>query len=367
MKGRHLVHELRTAVHLRIENSFLEMHLERERLWLAVLQQLMYEADLSDVCTPLSVDFAINMDEVYQHGWACVVAGMFQGPSTAGPRKIESICCGATSSTVLLAGGEVWTFGWGDCGQLGQGTCSNSPKAKRITRYQLGANAMQRSPVSNVYVKKIACGDEHSVLLSDSGDLFTFGSNSWGQLGQLINTGVKRNFSMTPKSLNLTRPVTDVACGGYHTAVILDGGTILSWGSWNMQRPDPDDLWMPKRIMKSPHASRAIQCGRAFTAVISHDGEVWVWGSNQNSQLGLGSILKEAPRPTRILWAPSLGRVKISEGAASPKVLDGARVLLATNKVSTGRILKRRSDGKFMIEPMTVSNWIKWLERTFTP
>ena len=35
-----------------------------------------------------------------------------------------------------------------------------------------------------------------------------------------------------------------------------------------------------------------------LTAVISHDGEVWMWGSNQNCQLGLGSTLKEAPRPT---------------------------------------------------------------------
>ena len=348
MKGRHLVHELRTAVHLRVEKSFMEMHLERERLWLAVLQQLTYEADLPEVCAPLSVDFAINMDEVYQNGWASVLANMFQGSSTAGPRKVESICCGATSSTVLLAGGEVWTFGWGDCGQLGQGNCSNCAKAKRITRFQLNANAMQRSPVSNVYIKKIACGDEHSAILSDSGDLFTFGSNSWGQLGQQSNTGVKRNFSTTPKSLKLSRPVTDVACGGYHTAVILEGGTILSWGSWNMQRPEPDDLWMPKRIMKSPHASRAVQCGRTSTAVISHDGEVWMWGSNQNCQLGLGSTLKEAPRPTRILWAPRAGRARAPGEASSPATL-GARVLFTDDESRTGRI-KRINDGKYMIE-----------------
>ena len=333
-----------------MEKSFLEMHLERERLWLAVVQQLMYEADLTEVCTPLSVDFAINMDEVYQQGWASVIAGMFQGSSTTGPRKIESICCGSTSSTVLLAGGEVWTFGWGDCGQLGQGNCSNCPTAKRITRFQLNADAIQRSPLSNIYVNKIACGDEHSALLSDSGDLFTFGSNSWGQLGKQNNTVVKRNFSATPKSLKLSRPVTDVACGAYHTAVILDGGTILSWGSWSMQRPEPDDLWMPKRIMKSPHASRAVHCGRAFSAVISHDGEIWIWGSNQNCQLGLGNSLKEASRPTRVLWAPSAGRTTRQDGYISPTVEAGTRVVHTVGDGTIGRVLKRRSDDTYTIE-----------------
>lgn len=193
------MHELRTASHLRAEQSFLEMHQERERLWLAVMQQQIYEADLVEVCTPLCVDFALNMDEVYPQGWASVLADLFnkQAPNF---KKISKLACGATSTTVLLEGGEAWSYGWGDCGQLGHGNYNNSPVARKIMRYSNVDIGLQQSHVSNsVFVKTIASGDEHTAILSDAGVLYTFGANSWGQLGVPYNTQVKRNVSSHPR------------------------------------------------------------------------------------------------------------------------------------------------------------------------
>ncbi|CAL9698436.1 unnamed protein product [Knipowitschia caucasica] len=30
---------------------------------------------------------------------------------------------------------------------------------------------------------KVACGDEHTAVITDNGKLYVFGSNNWGQLG----------------------------------------------------------------------------------------------------------------------------------------------------------------------------------------
>ncbi|KAL5010364.1 hypothetical protein ScPMuIL_012669 [Solemya velum] len=37
--------------------------------------------------------------------------------------------------------------------------------------------------VRNDRVCQVACGDEHTCLVAESGRVFTFGSNDWGQLG----------------------------------------------------------------------------------------------------------------------------------------------------------------------------------------
>lgn len=56
--------ELRTNVQMLSEKSFLGMQLERERLWLAVLQQAICERDNATVSFPLCIDLAVNVEEV---------------------------------------------------------------------------------------------------------------------------------------------------------------------------------------------------------------------------------------------------------------------------------------------------------------
>lgn len=278
------------------------MQLERERLWLAVVQQGSYEADVALVSAPLCIDLAVDVDEIYVQGWSRVLAEALVAQDGSPGGRIKAICCGATSTAVLTSRGEVWTFGWGDRGQLGQGSCLNSPAMRRIARFQFVGSTVHRPMLSQVFIRKVAAGDEHTILLSEKGEVFAFGSNSWGQLGLASHatSTSSRNFSTLPRLVQLNRSTVDVACGSCHTAALLDGGVILTWGSWDLVRPEPDDLWMPRRVQNCPHVSRSIACGRHYTLVHAHDGHIWAWGSNQLGQLGLGEQVAASRKPARV-------------------------------------------------------------------
>ena len=44
-------------------------------------------------------------------------------------------------------------------------------------------NSPNKFWIRNDKVTQIACGDEHTCLVAESGRVFTFGANDWGQLG----------------------------------------------------------------------------------------------------------------------------------------------------------------------------------------
>jgi len=115
-----------------------------------------------------------------------------------------------------------------------------------------------------------------------------------------------------------------------------------------------DDLWMPKRPFKTPNAARSIHCGRSFSAVLGHDGQVFTWGSNLNGQLGLGRSIAASSKPMRVQWAPGVGMNRPNKSGTN--LNQGIRVLVqmtdgSSGPGSLGRVLKRRaSDGRYQIE-----------------
>ena len=54
--------------------------------------------------------------------------------------------------------------------------------------FTFGKSKFAENAPSKFWIKKdlivqLSCGDEHTAVVTDSGRLFTFGSNEWGQLG----------------------------------------------------------------------------------------------------------------------------------------------------------------------------------------
>ncbi|XP_041463247.1 E3 ubiquitin-protein ligase MYCBP2-like isoform X4 [Lytechinus variegatus] len=85
-----------------------------------------------------------------------------------GQTSIKQIACGLHHSVVLLENGEVFSFGLGNHGQLGQRDSAN-----------------RSSPVKMAIderVTQIAAGSSHTVLLTETGRVFTCGSFQKGQL-----------------------------------------------------------------------------------------------------------------------------------------------------------------------------------------
>ena len=81
----------------------------------------------------------------------------------------------------------------------------------------------------NIKILKIACGFNHSALLSYSGYLYTMGSNEYGKLGVGADKSLKKNIPCLVYDLQ-DDLITSVSCGWYHTAAVTEEGKLFTWG-----------------------------------------------------------------------------------------------------------------------------------------
>lgn len=136
-------------------------------------------------------------------------------------KSISAIAAGANHTLVLSADGEMFSWGNGTNGALGNGasTDSNIPVAVDTS-----------GVLSGKIITSISCGADHSVALASDGTLFAWGANDHGQLG--IGTTVMCN---TPVAVNMSgalagKSVVSIQAGGYHTLALTSDGMIFAWG-----------------------------------------------------------------------------------------------------------------------------------------
>nr|XP_027195486.1 E3 ubiquitin-protein ligase MYCBP2-like [Dermatophagoides pteronyssinus] len=87
---------------------------------------------------------------------------------------IVQISAGLHHSILLTDKNEVFTFGSNQFGQLGVGDLENRFQPTKI----------DLEFVCKGYIKQIAAGSNHSILLTSLGEVITFGNNQQGQLGR---------------------------------------------------------------------------------------------------------------------------------------------------------------------------------------
>ncbi|MBN1626726.1 MAG: hypothetical protein JW944_09400, partial [Deltaproteobacteria bacterium] len=127
------------------------------------------------------------------------------GVSYSSKDVTASIAAGLYHSLFLKANGTLWTMGYNNNGQLGDGTTNS-----RSTQSQVAEGVAQ-----------VAAGNVHSLFIKSDGALWVTGWNRNGQLGD--GTTVNRN--------NPVRVATDVkqaAAGVFHSLFVKTDGTL--WG-----------------------------------------------------------------------------------------------------------------------------------------
>uniref|UniRef100_A0A8C5MMK1 HECT domain-containing protein n=1 Tax=Leptobrachium leishanense TaxID=445787 RepID=A0A8C5MMK1_9ANUR len=137
-----------------------------------------------------------------------------QTPNQARPQIVMSlhgmplvqVTAGGSQSFALSMLGTV--FGWGrnNAGQLG--FRSDISKDGIFKPYAVRS-------LRNLGVAYISCGDEHTAVLTKEGNVYTFGDDTYGQLGQR-----SRNTTSVPQIIDEYKgQVSRIACGSYHTLI----------------------------------------------------------------------------------------------------------------------------------------------------
>ena len=201
-------------------------------------------------------------------------------PTSAGGSTWAQISHGGRHAAAIKTDGKLWTWGRNTYGQLG-----HNDTTQRNTPTQLGTATSW---------KRVSCGgrtttNAFTAAIKTDGTFWTWGRNSYGQLGH--NHSSQRN---TPTQLGTATTWTQLSCGGHHMAGIKSDGTLWLWGKNSYgqlgirRRGSSHHRSTPVTTFVGGTNWRQVSCGREFTLAVKTDGTLWVWGRNNTRQLGLG-------------------------------------------------------------------------------
>lgn len=207
-------------------------------------------------------------------------------------KTIIQITCGDYHSLALSKGGELFAWGQNSHGQLGIGVMCPSVPTPQIVEHLAGVPLVQ-----------ISAGEAHSMTLSMSGNVYSWGKNDLGQLG-LGHTENKDSPCLIEALDN--QKVEFVACGGSHTALLTQDGQLFTFGAGKYgqlgHKSKRNEL--KPRLVTALVANRVTQiaCGRWHTlAYILGLGKVFSFGCGKEGQLGShGTQNQLAPLPVRL-------------------------------------------------------------------
>jgi len=129
--------------------------------------------------------------------------------------RIVSVAAGADHNLALDENGGVWVWGRNDSGQLGKNTRA------------LGV-AADRAPVQIISsgAKAVAAGYAHSLVLMQNGTVQGFGRNTLGQAGQNSAT----TYAKVPTPISGLSGIRSISAGTDSSFAITESGQLYSWG-----------------------------------------------------------------------------------------------------------------------------------------
>ena len=239
---------------------------------------------------------------------------------------------------------ELWSWGDNSYGQLGIN--STIGKSTPVTTFAGGANW-----------KSVSCGFQHTAAIKTDGTLWTWGINTFGQLGD--NTTTRRS---TPVTTFLgENNWKQVSGGGSHTVAIKTDGTLWTWGYnafGQLGINATTTRTTPVQVFGSATNWKQVSGGGSHTVAIKTDGTLWTWGYNYNGQLGINATTQRNTPVTTFLGGSDWKQVAAGGNHTLAIKTDGTLWTWGYNVVGQ---LGINTSGTDILTPVTTfvggSNW----------
>ncbi|XP_061463962.1 alsin isoform X2 [Rhineura floridana] len=169
-------------------------------------------------------------------------------------------------------------------------------------------------------VLQAGLGVSHGVLLTDDGEVYSFGKLPWRV--ELEDAYI--NCPILEKALNGQHVVT-VAAGSFHSGAVTEGGEVYMWGGnsagqcavagqASVREPQPVCISDSEASHPLPIRILQLACGEEHTLALSLSREVWAWGSG--CQLGLITSTFPVTKPQKVEYLAGRVVLQIACGAS---------------------------------------------------
>ncbi|XP_030936054.1 ultraviolet-B receptor UVR8-like [Quercus lobata] len=194
--------------------------------------------------------------------------------SGLGSRRVKAIAAAKHHTVVATEGGEVFTWGSNREGQLGYPSVDTQPTPRRVSSL--------RSKFFSV-----AAANKHTAVVSETGEVFTWGCNREGQLGYGTSNSAS---NYTPRVVEYLKGkvFSRVAAAKYHTVVLGADGEVCTWGH---------RLVTPRRVVIARNLKKggttilkfhrmeqlhvvAVAAGMVHSVALTDDGAIFYWVSS---------------------------------------------------------------------------------------
>ncbi|PVU93588.1 hypothetical protein BB561_003182 [Smittium simulii] len=247
---------------------------------------------------------------------------------------ISQISCGREHTLLLSTTREdntclLYSFGNNSHGQLGLLQKSADTLKASLSNKNLLIQKVS-APYSNI--EQIACGLDHSIILTKRGELFTFGWNADGQLGN--NTD---NSSHQPCNISnyFDSKVLSVSTSTDLNFALTQNNQLYVWGNGeymnNMLQSTQDKIVIPTKVDFDFGQIMSFAAGGAHSLVANNHGEVFICGYGA---LGFGSSEIRLSTPTKIPHLKDIVSVYASTDYSAAKDANGKYYIWGLNNKS---------------------------------
>ncbi|KAM9319509.1 regulator of chromosome condensation isoform 2-T2 [Gastrophryne carolinensis] len=246
------------------------------------------------------------------------------------PEKVVQVSAGDSHTAALTEDGRVFLFGSfrdnnGVIGLL-------EPMKKSVVPIEVHIDAP---------VVKIASGNDHLVMLTIDGDLYTCGCGEQGQLGRVperfTNRGGRKGLDrlLVPQCIRLKvkgcgRVVfEDVFCGAYFTFAVSQEGHVYGFGLSNYHQlgtKTTSSCFAPKNLTSFKNTTKSwvgFSGGQHHTVCLDSEGNAYSLGRAEYGRLGLGENAEEKSEPTLIHGLPKIASVACGASVSYAVSQDG--------------------------------------------
>ncbi|KMQ89163.1 rcc1 and btb domain-containing protein 1, partial [Lasius niger] len=244
-------------------------------------------------------------------------------------KKIVHIACGSMFNMVVTDKGEL--YGWGDNKRsqiLVNNTTSHSTNfgfgipAYDLHLYDFYVNCAfynsylyprKITAISGKVIVKVACGFEHTLVLTDEGKIYAWGKNDRGQLGVNNNLGIS-----APIMVNVPELVSDIAAYDNLSVAVSNNKTVYIWGDYfgeSIAIPIPTGFSTIHNAFSTMRAMRK-------PLIVSMNSDV---DEVLNLLESLGTLFDDPTKTRNVRHEEQLIKVKVDESIIKLKLINTIR------------------------------------------